>query len=239
MAVKKADRKEKRKARALEVQQKLKVAKQASDVLKDFPAFQKYDRLGITVCLEYFHADSLLPELKSEIFLLCKKNMEKQYATAWGWDDTAKTKELQSSDARFLVVFSLTGSTQEMIAFVHMRFENEEGTPVLYIYELQLRHDFQRKGLGKFLMQLAELIGWKWGMEALMLTVLEASQGAMQFYSHLGFTVDSSSPTEEDWKDGKPPGYLILSKPVKGRNHARPVLKDVNCGEISRVAAAV
>lgn len=55
-----------------------------------------------------------------------------------------------NSDARFLVVFDSSGSGQGLVGFVHMRFENEEGTPVLYIYEIQLKEGFQRKGLGKY-----------------------------------------------------------------------------------------
>ena len=38
------------------------------------------------------------------------------------------------------------------------RFELEDDVPVAYCYELQLEAAAQRKGLGKFLMQLLELI---------------------------------------------------------------------------------
>lgn len=38
------------------------------------------------------------------------------------------------------------------------RFEEEQGSPVMYIYEVQIEQAYQRQGLGKFMMNLAELM---------------------------------------------------------------------------------
>lgn len=35
------------------------------------------------------------------------------------------------------------------MAYVHFRWENEDGVPILYCYEIQLEADVQRKGLGR------------------------------------------------------------------------------------------
>ena len=48
-----------------------------------------------------------------------------------------------------------------LLGFVHYRFVVEEDVHVLYVYELQLESSAQGKGLGKFLMQLIELIACK------------------------------------------------------------------------------
>jgi GNAT superfamily N-acetyltransferase len=48
-----------------------------------------------------------------------------------------------------------------LVGFVHYRFVLEEDVPVLYVYELQLESCVQGKGLGKFLMELIELIAQK------------------------------------------------------------------------------
>jgi GNAT superfamily N-acetyltransferase len=48
-----------------------------------------------------------------------------------------------------------------LVGFVHYRFVLEEDVPVLYVYELQLESRVQGKGLGKFLMELIELIAQK------------------------------------------------------------------------------
>ena len=50
---------------------------------------------------------------------------------------------------------------EEPVAFTHFRFEFEGAAAVLYVWELQLTEPVQRKGLGKFIMQLLELIGRK------------------------------------------------------------------------------
>lgn len=55
------------------------------------------------------------------------------------------------------------------------RFEVEDATPVLYVYEVQLAPAVQRKGLGAFLMTLLKLVAKKSQLEAIMLTVLDVS----------------------------------------------------------------
>lgn len=44
------------------------------------------------------------------------------------------------------------------LAYVNFRFELDEGVPIVYCYEVQLEEGAQRKGLGKFMMQLLELM---------------------------------------------------------------------------------
>lgn len=55
------------------------------------------------------------------------------------------------------------------------RFEVEDATPILYVYEVQLAPAVQRKGLGTFLMTLLKLVAKKSQLEAIMLTVLNVS----------------------------------------------------------------
>jgi hypothetical protein len=62
-------------------------------------------------------------------------------------------------------------------------------------------------------MQLVELVARRRGMEALMLTVMDVNDAAIQLYAKLGYSTDPTSPGLEDLVDGeKPPGYRILSK---------------------------
>ena len=44
--------------------------------------------------------------------------MQNLYETAWGWDDTAKRRELAHADARFLLASDASGQLQ---AFCHFR----------------------------------------------------------------------------------------------------------------------
>ena len=66
----------------------------------------------------------------------------------------------------------------------------------------------------RFMMQLLELIAWRRGMHACMLTVLDVNIAAKCAYAKLGYTIDPSSPNEEDGL----PGYSILSK-VLAKKH--------------------
>jgi GNAT superfamily N-acetyltransferase len=56
---------------------------------------------------------------------------------------------------------SLMDDNDRLVGFVHHRFVVEEDVPVAYMYELQLESCAQGQGLGKFLMQLIELIARK------------------------------------------------------------------------------
>jgi ribosomal protein S18 acetylase RimI-like enzyme len=53
----------------------------------------------------------------------------------------------------------------ELLGFVSFRFLPEGDFDLLYVYELQTGPKAQRKGLGKHLMQMCELIARKYGMQ--------------------------------------------------------------------------
>lgn len=102
------------------------------------------------------------------------------------------------------------------VAFSHFRFdyEDEKKMNVLYMYEIQIEKRVQRKGLGRFLMQILELLAIKYGMSCLMLTVFLINTNAMEFYKQMSYEIDSTSPTK-DIKfitSGQVADYEILSK---------------------------
>ena len=101
-----------------------------------------------------------------------------------------------------------TDSSEESpVAFVHLRFEEERGDPVLYLWELQVEPFAQGKGLGRFLMQLLEEIARQGNLRLVMLTVFRENMKALSLYRKLGYVDDESSPGREE-------GYAILSKQV-------------------------
>lgn len=53
------------------------------------------------------------------------------------------------------------GARKVLAGAVQVRFVEEEKLPVLYVYELQLQRGFQGKGVGRFVMQLIELVARK------------------------------------------------------------------------------
>lgn len=98
----------------------------------------------------------------------------------WPSEEKTKRREMVSSDARYIFVKKNISTTESkeleardewlwasegdpVVAFVQYRFVVEHEVPALYVYEIQLEHCIQGKGLGKFLMQFLELIARKVG----------------------------------------------------------------------------
>lgn len=79
------------------------------------------------------------------------------------------------------------------------------------MYELQLEGKVQRKGLGRFLMKMMELIAFQMGMQSIMLTVMQANASALSLYADLGYTQHPSCPSGDMQGSA---GYLILHKPL-------------------------
>nr|KAG5710715.1 hypothetical protein BaRGS_035117 [Batillaria attramentaria] len=89
-------------------------------------------------------------------FNLTKDNMQTLYEESdWGWNDRDKREEMTDSRAWYLVAKDQEGKP---VAFIHFRFDMEEDEEVLYCYEIQLEKAVRRKGLGKFMMQILELM---------------------------------------------------------------------------------
>lgn len=105
--------------------------------------------------------------------------MEGLYGPEWLVEERIKRREMVAPEARYIFVRENVDNTSSLeddestsrikwssngnsiVGFVHYRFTVEEDVPVVYIYELQLETFIQNKGLGKFLMQLIELISRK------------------------------------------------------------------------------
>ena len=166
---------------------------------------------------------------------LFEHNMTDLYrASNWGLNLSKKAKELKHERARFLVITkesnngtdSIRQSSAEVIAFSHFRYEFDDEEqpkyPVLYIYELQVKQEFQRHGLGRKLMTLMELMALKYSMTYVMLTVFKLNVTAMTFYlNKMRYSIADQSPskfvTDED--ESQTVDYEILWKLVSNRKH--------------------
>jgi ribosomal protein S18 acetylase RimI-like enzyme len=178
------------------------------DLLADLPMFRQFDRNGLSCALVYF--TSCPPEYRDWAYTLTAQHMKAYYDGSWGWSDKNKRLELFEEHSRYLIALADTMP----IGFIHIRFEMERSTAVLYVYELQIEDACQGKGLGRFLMQAAEFIALKRKMEAVMLTVFKANIGACQFYSKLRYQRHETSPDNEVPEDAIEATYTILFKPL-------------------------
>lgn len=175
------------------------------DVTKNIAkSFMKFDRNGIDVSIEF--ATRFSKEEVQWAFDLVKDNMEDKYEkSGYGWDDEDKMSELTDKEARFLVVRewpSEPGATKgEAIGFVHFRFtvqgeviDTMAGEPCLYIYDMHIEDHSQRKGLGKHLLMLLELIARREKMKLLSLPVQIGDNETSDWLTHIGrgWAVDES-----------------------------------------------
>ncbi|CAI8595079.1 unnamed protein product [Vicia faba] len=196
----------------------IKEAYAKKDQLASFPAYRHFQINGLSVCLKSGHGDKLPSPVKRYIQNLLKLNMEGPYGSEWQAEEKVKRVEMVDPEACYIFVHEVDNSkagemttmlTAEdtstsrledsslLVGFVHYRFVLEEEVPVLYVYELQVEPRVQGKGLGKFLMELIELIAQKNCMSAVMLTVQKANLSAMKFYtSKLRYIISATSPSK-------------------------------------------
>ncbi|RZC40658.1 N-alpha-acetyltransferase 40, partial [Asbolus verrucosus] len=164
-------------------------ANKLSDPLEPFPVFRKYNKNGIDAELYIKRVMDLDESMKSWIFSLTKKNMQIKYEQcSWGWSDSKKMEELTDEAAWYLIAQAVDGT--------------------LLGYELQLEPSVQRKGLGKFMMQILELVAFKNNMRKVILTILKNNHYS-KFFKALNYELDETSPV--DYQDETYP-YEILSK---------------------------
>ncbi|XP_006647980.1 N-alpha-acetyltransferase 40 [Oryza brachyantha] len=227
------------------VKELIKKAVAVKDHLAQFPDFHKYERNGIFVYLESRHGNQLPLPTRKYIQNLLKLNMEGPYGPEWPSEEKVKRREMVAQEARYIFVrqssnaFSAKNIMKQdsglectheacnddcLIGFVHYRFVLEEDVPVLYVYELQLEPSAQGKGLGKFLMELIELIAYKSQMGAVMLTVQKANDLAMAFYKKLRYVISSTSPSQVDPLIGLEKNYEILCKTFE--SEAKSILEE-------------
>lgn len=182
---------------------KVEAANKLKDPLENFISFQSFKKNGVDVCLKCIQRENMDKNIFQWAFELTKKNMESLYASTWGWNDKDKQKEMGDDRMWFLIAFDQ--STNDPVAFTSFRFDIDYGYPVVYCYEIQLQSSLQRKGLGKFLMQVLQLMAIKYEMHKVVATVLDCNEASQKFFvDKLGYTEDETSPDDEC--------YRILSK---------------------------
>ena len=85
--------------------------------------------------------------------------MKKLYEESeWGWNAKNKRDEMLDDHAWYLLAEKPDGT---IVGFSHFRFDMDYDDEVLYVYEIQIDPSYQRKGLGRFMMQVLELLGMR------------------------------------------------------------------------------
>jgi ribosomal protein S18 acetylase RimI-like enzyme len=183
-------------------------AEAVPDLLADLPMFRQFSRNGLT-CSVSCHL--ICPdEYRDWVFAITMRHMQRYYETSWGWSEKNKRQELFEEHSRYLIAVT----DDHPIGFIHIRFEFESQSVMLYVYELQIEDEYQRKGLGRFLMQAAEFIALKRKMERVMLTVFKANTASRDFYRKMNYQMHPTSPDLCDREAALEATYEILFKPL-------------------------
>lgn len=138
--------------------------------------FMKYNRNDVDVDITF---TPKLSKAESEwCFEITKDNMEDRYdASGYGWDDEDKHQTLTEQGARFLVIRAWPEDDEaqgQLVGFAHFRFsvqgeymDTMAGEPSLILWDLHIEEEYQRKGLGRHIVTLLELVARREGMRCI------------------------------------------------------------------------
>ncbi len=143
------------------------------DLLAELPSFTKYARNGLDLAIEFKVGKELEKRDAKACFEMSKAHMEGEYtASGYGWDDDDKWGEITSRESRLLLVHDnlggADGAQKRCVGFVSFRatlqgecWNAMEGSPCLFLYDVQLDAAYRRKGVGKQLLLTLEMMARK------------------------------------------------------------------------------
>uniref|UniRef100_A0A7S0HF83 N-alpha-acetyltransferase 40 n=1 Tax=Hanusia phi TaxID=3032 RepID=A0A7S0HF83_9CRYP len=148
------------------------------------------------VAVESYRRSELAADLVDALFDLTRRNMKALYErSSWGWSDEDKRLAFDSPSSRFFIA-TLQG---KLVGFAHYQFEVLEDQAMLaplaclYVLELQVEQEFQRRGIGRLLLQRLCSNASAMKMDRIMLCVFRYNTNALSFYKRNGFLPDESS----------------------------------------------
>lgn len=212
------ERKQKRKEETAKLDAavaKVDIANKIEDPMSLLEPFRKFERNGLNLTIESKRVTDLDKETIDWAFDLTRLNMQELYIESeWGWKDKEKYEEMTEDRAIYLIA---RNQDKKPVAFTHYRFDIEDEIEVVYCYEVQVTDEVRRKGVGKFLMQILELLAYKTEMQKVVLTAFKNNELAMGFFKNaLKYTVDDTSPDDPVFAEGY--CYEILSKAIKPKS---------------------
>lgn len=187
----------------MQLKKKRKLVSQANS-LSSSQLAQYIDNSNVHYLWRIFHANELNQQNRDDIFQLFENNMKNFYEQSKdGYQRDEKYDELFAEQARYLIVYS---PSNHLIAFTHFRFEMDFDFHVLYLYEIQIDRNFQRQGLGRWLIEQTKHICRHSQMMKIVLTVYKSNEKAIEFYmKKCLFDFDETNPDDENID------YILLS----------------------------
>jgi GNAT superfamily N-acetyltransferase len=181
----------------------VKLANSKDDPISELPSFNVYNKNGLDLKLETLRGPELDEKTMEWAFRLLESNMKALYEKCYSgkdpdlcWNESRKRDELIDARAWFLIARTQEGTP---VAFSHFRYDMDYDDDVIYCYEIQVEKGYRRKGLGRFMMKVLELLMMKSNMLKLMATIFKNDDPEMKFFKNcLKFETDETSPIDDD-----------------------------------------
>jgi len=188
----------------------VKAANDVEDPLENLPSFKKYEKGGMNVMISAEKVTDLDQTTKDWLLDLITRNMKALYEESdWGWKTENKKEEMFDNRAWYLLARDMDNEGK-LLGFSHYRFDMDYDDEVPYVYEIQLENCVRRKGLGKFMMQVLEIMAFKADMRKIMVTIFKHNPGAQKFFKEaLRYETDETCPIDDVYEQFD---YQILSK---------------------------
>jgi ribosomal protein S18 acetylase RimI-like enzyme len=196
---------------------------------KAFSALKLSDEETVTVA---FSTGKTLPrERMKQCFNMSKAHMEGVYdSSEYGWDDDDKKSELKDASSRLLVATNAAGELVGFVAFIMTLqgelYEKPIGEPCMLVRDMQVAPAYQRRGVGRHLMRLCEMIGMKFQLGYVEALVTRDNAAAHAFFTSKakGYSTEGRDFLDEldgDWDDDS---FVVYSKCVsKALKHAAKI----------------
>lgn len=192
----------------------VKLANSQEDPLSQLPSFNAYTKNGLNLKLETVRAPELDEKTIEWAFKLLETNMKPLYEKCYQgkdpdlcWNEERKRDELKDERAWYLLARQQDGTP---VAFSHFRYDMDYDDEVVYCYEIQVEKAVRRKGLGRFMMKVLELLMIKANMLKLMATIFKNDKPETAFFHDcLKFNTDETSPMDDVYETFQ---YEIVSR---------------------------
>lgn len=161
-------------------------------------------------------------EMSSCLSLVESTSRQDYENSSWGWRPRRKRREMREPEMWYLLVSMVHDIAQPanhsidgFLSFM-ITHDSDPPVPALYIYEIHLAERLRKVGLGAHLMQSAEKIAEKIGLQKVMLTCFLSNAKALGFYKKRGYAADACSPEARRTRSKVvEPDYVIMSRPAK------------------------
>merc|ERR1719435_46074 len=176
----------------------VKLANSKEDPLLELPSFNVYNKNGLKLKLETLRGPEVDENTMEWAFRLLETNMKPLYEKCYSgkdpdlcWNESRKRDEMTDDRAWYLIATTEEGKP---VAFSHFRYDMDYDDEVVYCYEIQVEKGFRRKGLGRFMMKILEMLAIKADMLKIMVTIFKKDKPEVAFFKDaLKFEQDETS----------------------------------------------